>query len=428
MCCEGKTTLEKGGKDPPNVSLEYIVNDLLTYFNEFKSLDNAKTDAEVKYGINNEHDNCWPADDIKRAWGKTQRLRKTSCSRRLWALVIMLQVIQKQQAGNSSQGCAELSVNDSPDQMKARKRREIGEDDLGSTGDIDQDLGITKRRKEHPEVVSSTEFIYIRVPLSEMIPIEREQSVENVRSDYKLIAAVPETGNPSNEIRRRKSYVMSFNRDTMNANWVYEILNKDTVPENPVERATFGETYDRGHLAAAANQKWCCEALDDANMIDNIVPQHQGLNRGLWKTLEYNCRSKAKSPNIRNVHVYSGPLYKRDMNPQRIQWKRVPSHFFKVIIVENMNGRVNKPQYYLFPNQNLRGHPGQENEDILELYKVNNYGNRDERDNTIKDRFSELRFIHIGPNAAAREITGTLHGEDENAGPRTAEIQVTICY
>ncbi len=87
MCCEGKTTLEKGGKDPPNVSLEYIVNDLLTYFNEFKSLDNAKTDAEVKYGINNEHDNCWPADDIKRAWGKTQRLRKTSCSRRLWAHV-----------------------------------------------------------------------------------------------------------------------------------------------------------------------------------------------------------------------------------------------------------------------------------------------------------------------------------------------------
>ncbi len=325
----------------------------------------------------------------------------------------MLQVIQKQQAGNSSQGCAELSVNDSPDQMKARKRREIGEDDLGSTGDIDQDLGKTKCRKEHPEDISSGETAYICIPRFEMI--QNEQIIleppRDIISDYKLIDGLPGTGTDS-VVMKRKSYVMSFNRDTMNANWVYEILNRNIVPENHVERAKFVDPYQRGHLAAAANQKWCCEALDDANMIDNIVPQHRDLNTGPWKSLEEYCRRTARDPNIRNVHVYSGPLY-LDENPRVKQGKRVPSHFFKVIIEENEIGTV-KLRCHQAPNGNLP----------LENLNTNT-------NTTIENiqQNSGLTFIqnrpNTGQNAAAHEIRVTLHGEDENAVPRTAEIQVT---
>lgn len=118
----GKTTLEKGGREPPNVTLDDIVDDLSSYFNEFPSLRKAKKQAEEKYNIIKEHDDCWKEDDIKRAWGKTQRMGKKSVRRQHWALVILIQVIEKQrrkeedfdlmEGGRVTQRCAELSLSD----------------------------------------------------------------------------------------------------------------------------------------------------------------------------------------------------------------------------------------------------------------------------------------------------------------------------
>uniref|UniRef100_A0A672Q688 Uncharacterized protein n=1 Tax=Sinocyclocheilus grahami TaxID=75366 RepID=A0A672Q688_SINGR len=240
------------------------------------------------------------------------------------------------------------------------------------------------------------------------------EQFRNIESRYKLIDGVPETENMFNEIRKRKSYVMSFNHQTRNANWVYEILNRDTTPENPAEASPFRQTYHRGHLAAAANHWWCWEAIDDANVIDNKVPQHRTLNTGPWRTLERDCREAATAQNnIRNVHVYSGPLYLRDMVPRTLEGKRLPSHFFKVIIEENEDGTVNQLQCCKMPNGNLPG------ENLsTDIYR------------TIEEiqRNSGLTFIerrpNVGQNAIASEITVTLRGEDGNV-QRAANIQVT---
>uniref|UniRef100_A0A673JAM9 Uncharacterized protein n=1 Tax=Sinocyclocheilus rhinocerous TaxID=307959 RepID=A0A673JAM9_9TELE len=184
----------------------------------------------------------------------------------------------------------------------------------------------------------------------------RGERFGNIESHYKLIDGVPETENIFDDIMKKKSYVMSFNHQTRNANWVYEILNRDTTANNHVEPAPFGHNYHRGHLAAAANHRWCWEALDDADVIDNIVPQHRNLNTGPWLTLEDGCRRRATAQNnIRNVHVYSGPLYRRLMDPLMIQGKQVPSHFFKVIIEENVDGTVNQPDITIEDIQNATG-------------------------------------------------------------------------
>lgn len=68
--------------------------------------------------------------------------------------------------------------------------------------------------------------------------------------------------------------------------------------------------------------------------------------------MENDCQKKIKE-NIRNVHVYSGPLYLPRDNEQilvkQIRGQVVPTDFFKVIIVEHEDGKV-ELECYTVPN------------------------------------------------------------------------------
>ncbi|TRY65474.1 hypothetical protein DNTS_030063 [Danionella cerebrum] len=210
---------------------------------------------------------------------------------------------------------------------------------------------INKRKSDS----ASSSSIYIKIPISTLFGPEStsEMVASNPTAAYKLIDGFPS----EKDVRKRKSYVMSFDERTRNAEWVYEILNRDTLASMNALPVQFGNSlqwqgYDRGHLAAAANHKWCQEAYNDTFMFSNVSPQLRDLNNRLWKSLEYFCRSKAKEPNVRNVHVYTGPLYKRKEKPTgNAENKTVPSHFFKVIIVEKDDGTLLEPYSIVLPNE-----------------------------------------------------------------------------
>ncbi|XP_059415147.1 uncharacterized protein LOC132149761 [Carassius carassius] len=385
-----KTTLEKGGRNPPNETLDNIFNKLLVYIGGSPHLNKTNTNIEKKYDIKREHDDCWPEDDIKRAWGKTQRMDKTSLKRKRWSLAIMLQVIKRRQNFNESKGkeaqsdqsnvenvsltCVE-SVDGTPDPMK---------DTLRHKGSVPKNLLQSGNEKAHETQIKecsnkpNSQNTYIRIPLSVMFKNEstsqgRGKSEGKNRPTYKLIDSIPFL----REVRKKKSYVMLYNSQTRNATWVYEILNKSTLAgtqsrkadlkfkdepfETLYEAANIEEcdesNYEQGHLASAANHKWCQEAYEDTFFLSNIAPQVPYLNQNLWKQLENYCQAKINnSENIRNVHVYSGPIYpqsdKRKKAEKLKSWRKkiVPSHFFKVIIIEHENGTV-ELECYRMPNE-----------------------------------------------------------------------------
>ncbi|KAK9978572.1 hypothetical protein ABG768_020317 [Culter alburnus] len=232
---------------------------------------------------------------------------------------------------------------------------------------------------------------------------------QNVQSRYKLI-----NGAPSNVPLWKKSYAMSFDNITRNAKWVYEVLNKETSVNNCVQEP-FGDPYEGGHLAAAANHRWCWEALNDTNLNCNIIPQHKTLNKGPWKVLENWCRELRNQTGVHNVHVYSGPLYYRpileQMNPRIIGDKLVPTHLFKVIIVENEDGTVEEPECYVMPND-VPFSP-------------------DRRDYFVDIRFlqdiSGLTFIeHRNVGQREKIVTATLQGQDVNSTLQSVNIRVRI--
>ncbi|XP_056308904.1 uncharacterized protein LOC130220704 [Danio aesculapii] len=414
------TTLTKKGKNPPDISLDYVVEDLLSYYSGFRYFCSIENQIEKKYSIKKEDGNCWPAGDIKRAWGKTQRMNKSSKRRKCWALAITLQLLKRQmrnedlmESGNVVQKCAELSLHETSVQLKAERENGREDDSLhliddiklqGASGSAVQCAGSTHQQYSYstqthsvsqgngvqqnwnnynasygqPRYDQNTALQshaavnpYRRVPTNCIpIPVIRMYGNEVTPNDFVTVLTVLPNTVPSaykltdglpfrlhegiryfnTEIRRRKSYVMSFDSRTNNAEWVYEILNQQTLVKNYVRQGTFGGVYDRGHLAAASNHMWCREAYEDTFPSDNIIPQHKQLNRGVWRTLENYCQESSGLRTVRNVHVYTGPIYRNRGTAVTLNGKIVPSDVFKVVIVENEDGTVNVPECFLMPN------------------------------------------------------------------------------
>ncbi|KAK9978574.1 hypothetical protein ABG768_020319 [Culter alburnus] len=444
--------LEKGGKNPPDVTLYHVAKDLLSFFKGFKCLHEVKKEIEQKCEIVKEHGHdCWPADDIKRAWRETQRIGIISSEGKHWTRVILLQVIKilicdecKQNAAEeeSSVASENQSITSSTDEdffhtevnsdvtsndsetsdAELVNEKENTEDRSSQSNDVLETEGAAggvkqrskgKRRKQgfdqrddvkkiatqFPDMKRKTmnspaasegqsrtddsaaleskknkSTTCICIPFKKMFGSNSTSVLgENVNSNYKLIDGLPsnnEESTPSNEsteieIRKRKSYVISFDKDKNNAIWVYEILNISTLPlykkltfikdkedkDEPPRPDSDVKNYERGHLAAAANHRWCQEAYKDTFYFSNMTPQVKILNKGLWKILENECRKKAAKDSVNNVHVYTGPLYQTDSSKYKVVFdKVVPTDYFKVIIVENKNGTVEEPKCYLMPN------------------------------------------------------------------------------
>lgn len=288
---------------------------------------------------------------------------------------------------------------------------------------------------------------YILIPFLEMsgkISASKEVDPNSiVRSSNKLVNGCPS----KSDLRIRKSYVMSYNNETKNAEWVYEVLNKDTLKVNCKAHLSFGrnefvdKVYEQGHLAAAANHKWCQEAYNDTFLISNMVPQEKKLNNGVWKTIENYCRDKAMNDKVCNVHVYSGPLYlkgKKNKEGTKVEdfydradlstleqkgGKVVPTHFFKVIIVENEDGTVKESECYVMPKLD------KEDTDIQKEAKLDNkeavQNKYAQHINTI-EILSGLKFTEENPNVVTKDCIKTITGEGEKGESCSAKIKVRI--
>lgn len=383
----GKTTLEKHGNDPPDVTLEEIAEDLLSYIGRSPHLKKTEKQIERKYSIEKKDGDYWSADDIKKAWGKTQRMRKTDLKRKRWALALLLQLINRKAVKTTTQcdddntgNVSQPIVGNTPDQTKAEGesvRDKASASKLPSSNE--------KENQAQKEEGSTKQTVYIRIPLSDMVSNEstsggkdEEKGKTGNKPTYKLIDRYPKLP----QIQKKKSYIIFYNPKTRNAMCTYEILNRDTLSkhinpsneknsENNQAKTELKENTDskqesdqrdlnqmtRGHLATAANHRWCREAYQDVNIENNMAPQHLALNNGIWKALENNCQTifEDENNNIRNVHVYTGPLYnyketkKSSEKPRFWHDKEVPTHFFKVIIKEHEEGTVNM-ECYKMPN------------------------------------------------------------------------------
>lgn len=185
-----------------------------------------------------------------------------------------------------------------------------------------------------------------------------------------------------NLIRVRDSYILSYDPEKKNANWVYEILEgnkhkgkasrkKSRFTEDSSISKEFraclkdfkNSSFDRGHLAAAANHRDCQKSMDETFILSNISPQVGiGFNRGIWSVLEVYFRDMLKhNPEVKRLHVFTGPLYLPQVDEQGRKFVRyqvigknnvaVSTHFFKVVLAEKEKVDGFEEYAFVIPNE-----------------------------------------------------------------------------
>jgi len=192
-------------------------------------------------------------------------------------------------------------------------------------------------------------------------------------SIFEICKPAPLTNVPE-IIIKKKAYIVSYNPDTKNPNWVAWHLTEEHTDgpigrrnifyeddEVPVPRATNedykGSGWSRGHMCPAGDNKWDMEAMNQSFSLLNICPQDANLNSGLWNSIEIDCRNWAKR--FQDIYIICGPVYYRqDHEIIGNNEVYVPEAFFKVIlclsgmpkglgfVVKNTAGTKKRDLYY----------------------------------------------------------------------------------
>lgn len=187
----------------------------------------------------------------------------------------------------------------------------------------------------------------------------------------------------SSQILKREGYILSYNSDTKNCNWVaYELTREEANGQVPRDnnfyedsdvqcpRATKedykGTIWSRGHMAPAGDMKWSEKAMSQSCLLTNICPQDATLNNGAWESIERRCRLLAKQ--YGKVYIVCGPLYNQN-GPIRtigLNQIRVPDSFFKVILVSD--GQSYSCIGFMFPNEQITA--AQKNDYVFSVDKI----------------------------------------------------------
>jgi len=151
-----------------------------------------------------------------------------------------------------------------------------------------------------------------------------------------------------------QGYTSSYNVLTQTPEWVaYELTKDETYGDavrdgksfspderillpQPEDRDYRGSGWTRGHLAPAADFRWSDEAMWETFLFTNCCPQDEGLNNGMWNTLEKKCRTWARR--YGKIYIVTGPVYGENrygsIGESRVM---VPDAFFKAVMVRDGN-------------------------------------------------------------------------------------------
>lgn len=178
-------------------------------------------------------------------------------------------------------------------------------------------------------------------------PGQTKKKTQQARPDGLEIPA-PLKNRPE-QILHRKTYTVSYNKQTLIPNWVAwrltaehsrgnvqrvtEMFREDM--EVPSPRATgddyFNTGFDRGHMCPAGDNKWDKEAMSSTFLYTNVCPQVRKLNVGPWNDLEIACRRWARE--YGEIYIVCGPILSKGTH--RTIGRRkvvVPERFFKVVL------------------------------------------------------------------------------------------------
>lgn len=201
---------------------------------------------------------------------------------------------------------------------------------------------------------------------------------ENAENQVKTESPAPDTASPNpvcrvpenilpasttGEVVRHTYYVLSYNEDNEQAEWVAYELTRDRLNENWAERPnTFrpdpdvrtesatprdysGSGYDKGHLCPAADMAFDGKAIDETFYMSNMSPQARAFNGGVWRELEECTRDWARK--FQRLYVATGPvLSQTPLGQIGFSKVTVPASYYKVLYAPEQHRAI----AFILPN------------------------------------------------------------------------------
>lgn len=168
------------------------------------------------------------------------------------------------------------------------------------------------------------------------------------------------------EIVYHSAYVLNYNEEHEQADWVMHIVPKDVItgtvtrtndfrtdPSVSTGTADVGDYwdsgFDRGHLAPSADFRWSKKALSESYFYSNMSPQRPELNRNSWNNLEIQVREWVVD--FGNLLVITGPVLNDQLPkvPQGSNRLSIPEFYYKIVV--DMNHDQPKAIAFLMPNK-----------------------------------------------------------------------------
>lgn len=193
----------------------------------------------------------------------------------------------------------------------------------------------------------------------------------------------PETryGCPAaDQILINRFYVTGYSYYFRQAKWALEIVDPDKQLMGDVQRlnnfrpdfripkrfrADLSDYrhsgFDRGHLVASENMSDEVMQNSETFLLSNMSPQTPEFNRQKWRELEHAVRKLDQKKDVLETYVITGPIFDFSVSIRMIGEKDkngisipVPSHFFKCILTEEINGQL-KMWAFEMENADLNG-------------------------------------------------------------------------
>jgi endonuclease G len=165
----------------------------------------------------------------------------------------------------------------------------------------------------------------------------------------------------------RRGYVLAFDADTRDPDWVMERLTKadldgsakrsNAFKPDPVlngadasNRDYAKQGYDRGHQAPAGDARFSQQVMNESFYFSNMAPQiGNGFNRGAWKFLEENVRAWVSCGGHSDLYVFTGPIYQghaKTIGPDKVV---VPAYFYKIVY----DAQAGRAVGFILPNEKI---------------------------------------------------------------------------
>ncbi len=121
--------------------------------------------------------------------------------------------------------------------------------------------------------------------------------------------------------------------------------------------STSSSKFDKGHMVRREDVQWgdtlamAQIAADSTFYYTNAVPQHEKLNRAVWKRLEnYILHRETRNNNLK-ICIFTGPVLSEkdmylasDINGESVQ---IPSVFWKVVVFPKSDGKLYRVGFLL---------------------------------------------------------------------------------